>query len=700
MINRNNIFVIIFIVIFFGLPIISTFFQEFEYNPFDYAKITEVDSKVIVDNDDGKVTVTEKLKFDVHAAFKNNPFVELWRDLPEDYVDGLYVDYKVNSVKQILENGKEIIYEESPKLYWYDSDYESDSLYGPEHWYHSKGPYDEENRDYECLLFYVNEIYREEIVFEIEYEMSNVGLRYNDCSELYLAMYSGPSINHLKSFKGQILIEDNYMPDVGNYFSHTYGTNSADFNFSESQYTNPGYYTFEFELNESDLKFRPHNEYIEFSLVTFNEDKHIFTKDSVINNYSYDNVLTELIEEQEKYENKYELANLIKIILLVVSFFFVYLIVLYTKNKIQKIKCKFNLCNPTIQADYFREIPSDLDPQFVSTLVFCKDSEKIKEKAKDNVYSAILLSLVRKKYIELVRINGQLDWTSSNVKIIMKYETDIKPAKDILENTNLETTKEIIVEDLSGNLEPLSTSEKLYFDIINKYCKNKEISISYLQSKLRMDYQNTRRFVKNMEKSIIDIGISFGYFQDSNYEQIIKEGKSKSLSLCTLGVLIIILFNLISYHTLLDLSFGAFFLLGFALIGSGIYIRKHTRKNVLLTQFGEDEYVKWRGLYNFLNSETLMNERTVIELPIWEQYLVYATAFGISDKVSKALKVRCPEAVNSPIINNPYYCSPSFRYNSMSFNHTVRSSSSTSHFGGHGGYGGGGRGGGGGGGGH
>ena len=30
-----------------------------------------------------------------------------------------------------------------------------------------------------------------------------------------------------------------------------------------------------------------------------------------------------------------------------------------------------------------------------------------------------------------------------------------------------------------------------------------------------------------------------------------------------------------------------------------------------------------------------MHEKEVIELPIWEKYLVYATAFGISEKVIK-----------------------------------------------------------------
>ena len=81
------------------------------------------------------------------------------------------VSYKVNSVKQILDDGTEIEYVESPKLYWDDSDYTSTSKYGPGKWYHSDGPYSESARNYECIFFYVDGLYRENITFEIEYEM-------------------------------------------------------------------------------------------------------------------------------------------------------------------------------------------------------------------------------------------------------------------------------------------------------------------------------------------------------------------------------------------------------------------------------------------------------------------------------------------------------------------------------------------------
>ena len=52
----------------------------------------------------------------------------------------------------------------------------------------------------------------------------------------------------------------------------------------------------------------------------------------------------------------------------------------------------------------------------------------------------------------------------------------------------------------------------------------------------------------------------------------------------------ITLINLISYQTTLDLAFGGFTILGILLIISGAYLKHISKKFVLLTQFGEDEY--------------------------------------------------------------------------------------------------------------
>lgn len=665
------------IVVMIALLLLSPFFltalsdSDISLNPNDYARITDVDYKAVVTDEPdsrGKIVVTERLTFDIHAASSDNLFWELWRDLCEDTVDGVDVTYKVNSVKQILEDGTEIVYEESPRLYWDDSDYlPGNTTYGPGKWYHSEGPYDEDSAQYECVFFYVNGLYRQQVVFEIEYEMYNASLRYNDCSDLYISLYSGSTIKYLNSFKAQILFPDDKMPSKGNYNVFTYGTEEDHFPVQESDTLNPGYHTFYFDLDKEDLKFKSYNEYIEFDLVAYGEDKQIFTQYASYNDYSYDDVLEEIINEHKGEALKPTFFLLVKISILFLSLA-ASVLILVDAFTIRK-RARRNHCyyTPVDKIEYFRDIPSDLDPNFASALVFCKEKPL---KDDSHIYSSLLLSLVRKKYI-----------------LLQEYSGD-----NFL----------IIFPDAMEEREPLTFCEMAYYNLLIRHSNGSPILMKHFQERISQDYEYTTSFVKTMDHSIVNIGVDQRYFQKADYKEPQRKLHTHGNLYITAGIVLITLVNLICYFTRVDLAFGSFFLLGAVCLFGGFYIKSKAAEFVLLTQYGEDEYAKWHGLYNFLNSDTLMSERTHVELPIWEKYLVYATAFGISEKVSKAISIRCPEAASSQMLGNSCYHSVRLHHSSRSFRSAVHSgsfSSGSSHGGGFG-YGGGGRGGGGGGGGH
>lgn len=637
----------------------------------DYARITDVEYKAVVmdePDNNGKILITERLTFDIHAASKYNLFWELWRDLPENYIDGLKVDYKVNSVKQILEDGTEIIYEESDKLYWDDYDYVSENpYYGPGKWFHSEGPYDEDLAQYECVLFYVDGLYREQVVFEIEYEMRNAAFRYNDCSELYIGLYSGESIEHLNSYKAEILLPLKDRPRKGTYDAYAYGTNTNSFPVKESATKNLGYHTFYFELDESQLQFKPYNQFLEFDLVSYGEGKHVFTDYAPNNYYSNNDVLDELRASQTEFISAPARYATAKNVVFIISAVLSALIMFFSARKAANIKKKYNFYEPEIPYEYFREIPSDLDPNFAATLVFCKDNKSADEGA---IYSALLLSLARKGYISLV------DRADGKVLIYMN---------------NTEAPKET-----------LSICEKYYYNLIIRHAKGDHIHMDELQQRVSSDYSHTQTFAQEMKNSIASIGVNEGYFQKSNYKQPQDNLKNTGIALIFIGSFVALFANLISFETRLELAHGAFFLFGIACTLSAIYLILRSKGHILLSQKGEDEYAKWKGLYKFLDSDTLMNERTVVELPLWEQYLVYATAFGISEKVIAAIKLRCPEANDSEsIVYNPYCRSGRIHTTGRSFSHSVHTGASIASSGGsYSSHGGGGRGGGGGGGGH
>ena len=218
---------IIFIIFFIFISFMSEGYtwedfglDGFSLNPNDYCNLTDVKYTAILHDDpNGKanVEITEYLTFDVHAGSKSNTYKELWRELPEDIVDGVRVTYDVKSVTQILDNGKEVPYLETSKMYWEDYDYTQSSTY---RWHHSTGTGKYPDND-ESLLIYIPWTYREKMTFKIVYSMNNAALKYKDCSELYLSMYSGNTITKLNSYKAQILIPNNIMPYT--YNAYTFG---------------------------------------------------------------------------------------------------------------------------------------------------------------------------------------------------------------------------------------------------------------------------------------------------------------------------------------------------------------------------------------------------------------------------------------------------------------------------------------------
>ena len=687
-IDPSTIFVAIYILFFF-MAFISEFidFEEINLNPWDYARITDVDyTATVVDEPGsrGKVHVKEKLTFDIHAFSKGNLFWELWRDLCEDTVDGVKVSYNVLSVKEILPNGGYRTYREANDIYWYDYEYRN----GPYKWYHSPGPYNPENDRYECVFFYVNGLYREKVQFEIEYEMYNAAMRYADCSELYLTMYSESSIKHLKSFKGKVLIPDKDMPEFGNYEIHTFGTNKRTFNYIESDFTNPGYHTISFELDEDDLKFKPYNQYIELTLLSFGKDKHKFTDYASYNIYYNDIALDELRDEQKKYDNALAVAREAKTKVLVIAIILSFVIILSSALTLSKVRKSHTFYSPTINVQYFRDIPSNLDPYFAATLVFSKEG---KEKELKDVYAALMLSLVRKKYISLERLEPHLDWTPKNTifKILARPEEQVvdrasalasnfvSPVTYVNYDSQLSDSttprytsimdriedfeeKEKNIESSSkyysayGELEELTPSEEAYLNLIYKYNKTTSMSMEEFQKRVRLDYSSTDSFVKKLKRSVTNIGVLHNYFQKADYDSEKKKIIKKAKTARNWGIFFLIVVNFISHFTPLDYAFGAFTLIGIAFLLKWRKLLKIAGNSVLLTQYGEDEYAKWKGLYDFLNSQTLMSEKEVIELPLWEKYLVYATAFGISDKVIKALAIRAPEIemTSSPMFKN------------------------------------------------
>jgi len=67
-----------------------------------------------------------------------------------------------------------------------------------------------------------------------------------------------------------------------------------------------------------------------------------------------------------------------------------------------------------------------------------------------------------------------------------------------------------------------------------------------------------------------------------------------------------------------------------------IYVLLFTKK----TSKGVEHYARWKAFKRFLLDFGRFDEKELPEIELWERYLVYASIFGIADKVSETMKIK------------------------------------------------------------
>ena len=60
-------------------------------------------------------------------------------------------------------------------------------------------------------------------------------------------------------------------------------------------------------------------------------------------------------------------------------------------------------------------------------------------------------------------------------------------------------------------------------------------------------------------------------------------------------------------------------------------------QEIILTKKGKDEQLKLLELKNYINDYSLIKNRDLESVIIWDKYLAYATAFGIPNKITNSI---------------------------------------------------------------
>ena len=313
--------------------------------------------------------------------------------------------------------------------------------------------------------------------------------------------------------------------------------------------------------------------------------------------YNYD-ILNSVIEEENKWANeanerrqmqKNTLYIIIGIAVIIAIFFFIKIIKYIIKlNRLEK---KYK---PSTKLQYFREVPYEDATPAEAIYVITNGFNKTFSAS----FSANILDLCLKKYItlELIDQNGKIKKNVVKIKILHKEIYGLKEDEKL--------TLEFLKEVADGENE-LTTKN------ITKYLENRPSKITKLNEKIE----------KIIEK------------EEITRENIIIENKKEYNKYTTRCAIYIAM----ACFTMVLIPVAVIFALNAILTGMIAH------KINVFTQKGTDEKEQWRAFKKYMEDFSLLKDKEVPALVIWEKYLVFATAFGISEKVLKQLKVIYPE---------------------------------------------------------
>lgn len=318
-------------------------------------------------------------------------------------------------------------------------------------------------------------------------------------------------------------------------------------------------------------------------------------------------------------------------------------------KKIKKNK-QFLEKNPNIlpeqQLEYYRELPDKEETPLEAVFIL---KTGYKQSCLPNVFSATILNFALKGYI-------RIEQEGKTIKILLnKIKTD----------------------ELTGD-------EKKVLEILRAASNNNELTMAELE-----------KYIKNYPSKLMNLNSTFekvsktqasekGKFDTNRFnKQIVYAEKNVGYIFILIIIIIASIFTIgYAYKNVQGMLITctiislAFFIV--VTIINLILNMKITTSFNGFTQKGINEQEQWKAFKKYMEDFSYLDEKEVPELVLWEKYLVYATAFGIADKVLKQLKVKYPELNNQDTISNMVLFNAMYNANGLNANFINSISTSTS----------------------
>lgn len=477
--------------------------------------------------------------------------------------------------------------------------------------------------------------------YKISYIVQDAVTKYNDVAELYWQFIGNEFEVSAKKITGAIKLPEkaNSKDDI-RVWGHVDTLNGEIYATSAD--------TVEFNLNDFksgryvEIRLAFPSELVKYSGRTYNENRlgTIISEETAWAN-----------EANIRREKQLKINKALKIGSIVLGASFSILLLLQAVKYIKKIRATQKL-KPNIDWEYFREVPGK--NKTPGDAIFILQEGFLDNSKFGNIFSATLLNLSLK----------------GNIKI--EVEKDIK-------------YKEQVYISIIKDADNTEYEETLIFNFIKKSIgiKNR-ITIKEFQKYITNHPEGVNTLIKDTLKEVKKKNEEKGLY-DKNKSKKIDINTAIEILYFILAFFIII-FTFALQPIIVPLAPITIIIL---LLINAILAICINSKISRLTQEGINEKAEWKGLKKYMEEFSLLDEKEVPALTVWEEFLVYATAFGIADKVIKQLKLVYPEIENMDSFNHTSYVYLMSHTNfNSSFNSAINSSISSAMSSGSGGGGG------------
>ncbi|MDO5557723.1 MAG: DUF2207 domain-containing protein [Clostridia bacterium] len=465
-------------------------------------------------------------------------------------------------------------------------------------------------------------------LYKVEYTVNNVISKYEDCAELYWQFVGSEFEITIGKITGTVLLPNNAdSKDDILVWGHTKALNGT-------------IYATDLNKVKFDVGGLNSGNFMEVR-VAF-PTKLVNLSTNLKNTYN----LNSIIEEETKWANKANAKRIaITSLILVVSVLFdVLLIYGFIKKHKELEEIKKN--NPKQDLPYFRDIPDNKSSSAEALRYLKRSVNDFSTEDFARIFSSSILDLCLDGYLTVVPVEKK--------KVTLKLNKE----KDITSYSNKVNT--------------------LIYNFIKKACdNNSEIELKTLESYIKKHTSSIIKLKNNIESTSEDILL------DKNHVDSKLKSQAEKYTISTIVSVLAIMFSIFAPIIVFSIFFSKICLIGFLILFI-ISVIKLIQSLIIQSRFsiftdeGKRLCMEWNGLKRFMEDFSMLDKREVPELPLWEKYLVFATAFNISSKVLKQLKIVYPELENPDIMRNyaNLYFITSFNYSY--FNSSINNSISTS----------------------